>query len=83
MVLVMDPVAGDKIKAYGSGALQLGYDSSSDELSMHGRYTIDRGAYNFSLQDIILKDFTLRRGSQISFNGDPLRAHLDMKAYIE
>ena len=78
MVLVMDPVAGDKIKAYGSGALQLGYDSSSDELSMHGRYTIDRGAYNFSLQDIILKDFTLRRGSQISFNGDPLRAHLDI-----
>lgn len=80
MVLVMDPVAGDKIRAHGNGALQLAYKSDSDELTMYGKYTLTDGMYNFSLQDLILKDFTIRPGSNISFNGDPLKAILDITA---
>lgn len=80
MVLVMDPVGGDKIRAHGSGALQLGYDSASDEMTMYGTYTLTEGLYNFTLQDLILKDFTIRPGSSITFNGDPLKAILDIEA---
>lgn len=80
MILVMDPVAGDKIRAYGTGALQMGYGSADDRLTMYGRYTLDRGSYNFSLQDLILKKFTIRPGSTISFNGDPYSAQLDIDA---
>lgn len=80
MILVMDPVGGDKIKARGNGALQLRYSSDTDDFSMFGKYVLDEGSYNFTLQDIILRDFTIRRGSSISFNGDPYRAQLDIDA---
>ena len=80
MVLVMDPVGGDRIRAHGSGALQIGYSTDSDEMTMYGKYTLADGMYNFTLQDLIIKDFTIRPGSIISFNGDPLKALLDINA---
>lgn len=80
MILVMDPVGGDKIKATGDGHLRLTYDNADDRFEMFGKYTLDHGSYNFTLQDIIIKDFTIKEGSSISFNGDPYKAVLDLEA---
>ena len=80
LVIVMDPQAGDKIRAEGRGALQMHYDSDTDDMTLYGKYTLDRGDYNFSLQDLILKNFKIRPGSSISFNGDPLGGILDITA---
>ncbi len=80
LTLVMDPIAGDKITARGNGAIQVEYESDSDEMQMFGKYTLEEGNYNFSLQDLILRDFSIRSGSTISFNGDPLNANLDITA---
>ncbi len=41
---------------------------------------MNRGDYNFSLQDLILKNFKIQEGSSISFNGDPLEGLLDITA---
>ncbi len=80
MTLVMDPVAGDKIVARGSGAMNMEYRSDTDDLKMYGKYVLDEGSYNFSLQDVILKDFIIKQGSSISFNGDPMAGLLDIRA---
>lgn len=80
LTIVMDPKAGDKIVANGKGPLQVHYDTETDKFNMYGKYTLDNGVYNFSLQDIILKNFNIREGSAISFNGDPLRGILDITA---
>lgn len=80
MVIVMDPQAGDKIVANGAGALQMGYNSQTDEFSIYGKYTLNNGTYNFSLQELILKNFKIQPGSSISFNGDPLQGILDITA---
>jgi len=80
LIIVMDPQAGDKIKANGSGALQMHYDSDADDFTLYGKYTLERGDYNFSLQDLILKNFKIQEGSSISFNGDPLAGLLDITA---
>ena len=80
IVLVMDPVGGDRIRANGSGSLRLDYGSANNDLKMYGTYTLDRGRYNFTLQDIIIKDFTIKPGSEITFRGDPYAAQLDIKA---
>ena len=48
---------------------------------MFGNYRIEQGVYKFSLQEIIRKDFTIQGGSNISFNGSPLDAYLDIQAY--
>ncbi len=78
--LVMDPVGGDRIRANGSGHLRLDYGSANNDLRMHGTYTLERGNYNFTLQDIIIKDFTIKPGSRINFSGDPYNAALDISA---
>lgn len=49
-------------------------------MTMFGKYTLEKGNYNFTLQDIIIKDFTIRDGSSISFQGDPYAAILDIEA---
>ena len=81
VTLVMDPVGGDKIRATGSGNLRMSYDSSNEELKMYGTYTLQHGSYNFTLQDIIIKDFTIEDGSSIAFHGDPYSAILGIRAY--
>ncbi len=81
MTLVMDPVGGDEIKAYGEGNMRLTYHSVDNSINMWGNYTLERGSYNFTLQDIIIKDFTIKPGSTISFNGDPYAAEANLEAY--
>ena len=78
--LLMDPVAGDKITAFGSGHLDLNYESANDDLRLYGDYLINRGDYNFTLQDIIIKNFSIREGSVVAFHGDPLDASLNVSA---
>lgn len=78
--VIMDPSSGDKIEARGNGALRLHYDTSSDEVGIFGRYVLDEGSYQFRFQDLILRDFSIRPGSTISFNGDPMRGMLDLTA---
>ena len=80
MILVMDPIGGDKIKATGHGNLKMTYDNNDEQLGMFGKYVLEKGSYNFTLQDIIIKDFTIRNGSSISFQGDPYNAQLDLEA---
>ncbi|MCM1309733.1 MAG: translocation/assembly module TamB domain-containing protein [Bacteroides sp.] len=80
MNLIMDPNAGDKISGNGSGHIGISYNSTNDEMRLNGEYVIDKGEYNFSLQDIILKKFTIREGSTIKFEGDPMAAQLDIAA---
>ncbi len=80
MTLLMDPVAGDKITARGNGNIQIDYDSEAEQMQMFGKYILDEGNYRFSLQDLILRDFKIRGGSSIAFNGDPMNADLDITA---
>lgn len=80
LFIIMDPKAGDRITARGQGAMQIAYDSETDEMKMYGKYAIDEGNYNFTLQDLIIRDFKINPGSYISFNGDPLAATLDIEA---
>ena len=79
LTVIMDPVGGDRIRATGNGHMRLTYNNQG-ELQTFGKYTLDKGTYNFTLQDVILKDFTIRDGSSISFQGDPYAAVLDLEA---
>ena len=82
LVLVMDPEAGDKVKAIGQGDITLVYDTDAeDPLIVTGVYNIEKGTYNFTLQDIIVKEFLIDTGSKITFEGDPFSAiYVDIAA---
>ncbi len=81
--LIMDPNAGDKITATGAGNIDLLYGSQTDEFRLFGEYLIEKGDYNFSLQDIILKKFQISSGSKIAFDGDPMNATLGISAIYQ
>jgi hypothetical protein len=76
---MMDPAAGDKITGAGSGSLQISYGTKSD-LKIYGTVQILKGEYNFSLQQLIHKNFSLREGSLVTFSGDPETATLNINA---
>ena len=77
--LIVDPVAGDMIKAAGSGSIRFTYDSQND-MKMYGTYIISAGSYHFSLQDVIQKIFTIKEGSTIAWNGSPYAADININA---
>lgn len=81
--LIMDPVGGDNIRANGTGDLRLYYNANENDLKMFGKYTLDKGNYNFTLQDIIIKDFAINPGGTITFRGDPYSAQLDIEAVYQ
>ena len=60
--------------------MRLEYNSSSEDINIYGTYTLEKGNYNFSLQDIIMRDFSIRQGSSIAFHGNPMAAMLDISA---
>jgi TamB, inner membrane protein subunit of TAM complex len=70
---------GDVMRANGAGRIHLLIDTKGD-FNMTGDYTIDRGNYTFTFQNIINKQFDIQRGSRISWSGDPYEALIDIRA---
>ena len=75
----MDPIAGDYISAKGTGNIRTEFYNKGD-VKMFGNYRINQGIYKFSLQEVIRKDFIIKDGSTITFNGAPLDANMDIQA---
>lgn len=82
MKIIMDPIAGDYISGKGSGNIRTEYYNKGD-VKMFGTYRISQGVYKFSLQQVIRKDFIIQDGSEISFNGNPLSANMNIQAMYQ
>jgi hypothetical protein len=81
--VILDELTGDIIQATGNGNLKLRAGTSED-MTMSGRFNIERGNYTFTFQSI-KRNFTLKEnaGSYISWNGDPGAATIDIEAEYE
>ena len=77
--LIIDPKSGDRITGHGSGNLRLSFDHNND-LRLYGGYTIERGDYVFTLQNLLRKEFKIEQGSSLTWSGDPRHAKLDIRA---
>jgi len=77
--LIFDIKSGDIIRGRGNGQINLKIDTRG-EFNMFGDYILDQGGYNFTLYNIINKEFTLLPNSKISWYGDPYQGLLDMNA---
>ncbi|WP_333616793.1 translocation/assembly module TamB domain-containing protein, partial [Bacteroides pyogenes] len=77
--IVMDPIAGDYITGKGTGNIRTEFYNKGD-VRMFGNYRISQGVYKFSLQEVIRKDFVIKDGSTINFNGALLDANMDIQA---
>ncbi len=77
--IIFDIKSGDIIRGYGNGDLKLQLDTKGD-FNMLGTFEFERGNYNFTLYDIINKEFTINKGSRITWFGDPYEATLALTA---
>jgi hypothetical protein len=77
--IIFDLKAGDIIRGRGNGKLNLQVDTKGD-FNIFGDYEIQEGAYNFTLYNVINKEFTIEPNSRISWSGDPYGARLDLIA---
>jgi len=77
--IIFDIKAGDIIRGYGYGDIKLQLDTKG-EFNMFGLFEFERGNYNFTLYDIINKEFNITKGSRISWYGDPYAGQLNLTA---
>ena len=77
--LLMDTNTGDYITLYGSGVLRASYHNKG-AFQMFGTYTVDRGTYGITIQNIIKKNFVFQEGGTIVFGGNPMDAALQLQA---
>ncbi|WP_025764982.1 translocation/assembly module TamB domain-containing protein [Dyadobacter tibetensis] len=81
--IIFDRQTGDVISGVGSGRINMNIDTQGD-FTMAGTYEIEKGSYNFTLQNVINKKFIIKPGSRIIWSGDPYGAQLDVKAgYVQ
>ena len=81
MYMVLDEITGDIIEATGSGNIRM-RTGTNTPFTINGKYSIDRGYYRFSFQEIFKKPFVLMpdEGSYIRWDGDPYKAEINLKA---
>jgi hypothetical protein len=77
--IILDIKSGDIIRGRGVGDLQLQLDTKGD-FNMFGFFEFTQGWYNFTLYDIINKEFEIQAGSRISWFGDPYAGNLNINA---
>ncbi|MBC6990423.1 translocation/assembly module TamB domain-containing protein [Hymenobacter sp. BT491] len=77
--ILLDESTGDIIRGTANGQLRLNIDTRGD-FNMYGQVEIVRGAYNFTLQGLVNKEFVVRPGGTINWNGDPLQGEMNVTA---
>ncbi len=74
---------GDILKCNGHGIIDLNMNTEKDILDLRGDYTIDEGSYRFVILGITSKDFLLKPGGKISFNGGVMNTNLNVEAIYQ
>ncbi|MGV3766465.1 MAG: translocation/assembly module TamB domain-containing protein [Chitinophagaceae bacterium] len=79
LTIVLDEMNGDFLQVKGTASLNTTIDPSG-KISMTGRYEVDEGKYQLSLNQLIKRNFDIVKGGTIIWNGAPTEATLDLSA---
>ena len=77
--IIIDLKSGDIIHGRGNGKIKLQLDTKG-EFNMFGPVVFTEGGYNFTLYDIINKEFKIESGSSITWYGDPYQGQMRINA---
>jgi hypothetical protein len=68
------------IQGRGTGSLRLTYDTPSEDVTLYGNYDLSEGTLNYTVANVIRKEFTIQEGTKIVFSGNPEDPQLDVHA---
>ena len=77
--IIIDESTGDFIEVHGEGDFIFGMEPNG-RMSLTGRYDVSDGLYRVSLYDLVAREFQIKKGGSIIWQGDPLEAELDVTA---
>lgn len=78
--MIFDEKIGDIIRGRGNGTISLIVNPQGD-FNMYGIYEITSGEYLFTSQNLVNKNFKVKPGGRILWDGDATQAQLDLQAY--
>lgn len=82
--LVFDPMTNDKVIAHGYTEKLKFNMSRTGAISLDGIYTLDNGRYEFRQVPLVSRDFTIKKGSYVSWSGgSPFDAVMNITANYE
>ena len=76
----IDKESGHMLTGEGSGTIEIETRTSNGLFTINGDYTLSSGNYKLSVMNIVNRDFSIRDGSSIRFNGDIMDSDLDINA---
>ena len=76
----IDKDSGHVLTAGGNGTVVFDYNTAKDKMQLNGDYLIDKGKYLLNIPGIVSKEFDIKEGSALKFNGDLMESTLDIKA---
>ena len=77
--MLVDRIAGDSLFIKGSGQLEFGMDEGG-KMNLIGKYRINEGGYHLTINEFIKKNFTVAKGSSVTWSGDVTDPYVDIKA---
>ncbi len=77
--IVIDRKSGSTIQGSGEGNLLIEINTNG-KFNMYGDFVIYRGTYNFAYGGLVQKKLEVERGGNLQWNGDPLKAQLNLRA---
>jgi hypothetical protein len=80
--IIIDPRTEESIQGRGRGTLNMNVDTQGN-FSLAGNYDIVEGKYNFSLYNVVKKQFIVQPGGRITWYGDPYTGIMNLKASYE
>ena len=77
--VILDRNSGHGMKGKGNGTLLFKINTLG-KFNMYGDFQAYEGTYNFKYGGIIDKKFTVKKGGYISWEGNPMKARLNLEA---
>ncbi|MDD5150188.1 MAG: translocation/assembly module TamB [Flavobacterium sp.] len=77
--VILDRISGHGMKGRGNGTLLFKINTSG-KFNMWGDFQAYEGTYNFKYGGIIDRKFDVKKGGYISWEGDPMKARLNLEA---
>ncbi|MBR5255839.1 MAG: translocation/assembly module TamB domain-containing protein [Bacteroidales bacterium] len=72
-------IGENNLRGLGSGLIDLRIRTGQNSLfNINGDYTLSQGNFRFSALDVVTRDFTIKEGSSIRFNGDVMDSDLNV-----
>jgi hypothetical protein len=81
--VLLDPTTGNALEVSGNGELNVNFNSkSTPPVRLYGDYVINSGKFHYNLQNLRTIEFTIREGSRLTMEGNPMNTQFNITAFL-